>query len=47
MTLDSPDFRKWLHDNQMGDDWVGEERTTEIVRGNFEALKKYKDLIKR
>jgi putative tricarboxylic transport membrane protein len=47
MTLDSPDFRKWLHDNQMGDDWVGEERTTEIVRSNFEALKKYKDLIKR
>jgi putative tricarboxylic transport membrane protein len=47
MTLDSADFRKWLHENQMGDDWVGEERTTEIVRANFEALKKYKDLIKR
>jgi tripartite-type tricarboxylate transporter receptor subunit TctC len=47
MTLDSADFRKWLHENQMGDDWVGEERTTEIVRSNFEALKKYKDLIKR
>jgi putative tricarboxylic transport membrane protein len=46
-TLDSADFRKWLHENQMGDDWVGEERTTEIVRANFEALKKYKDLIRR
>ena len=31
----------------MGGDWVGEERTTEIIRNNFEALKTYKDLIKR
>ncbi len=45
-TLDDPAFRKWLKDNQMAGDWVGEERTTEIIRANFEALKKYKDLIK-
>jgi hypothetical protein len=25
---------------------VGEERTTEIIRANYEALKKYKDLLK-
>jgi hypothetical protein len=31
----------------MANDWVGEERTTDIIRGNFEALKRYKDLIKR
>jgi putative tricarboxylic transport membrane protein len=45
-TLASPEFRKWLSANQMAGDWVGEESTTEIIRANFEALKKYKDLIK-
>jgi putative tricarboxylic transport membrane protein len=45
-TLDAPEFRAWLHDNQMGGDWVGEEKTTEIIRTSFDALKKYKDLIK-
>jgi putative tricarboxylic transport membrane protein len=45
-TLNVPEFRKWLHDNQMGGDWVGEERTAQIIRTNYEALKKYKDLIK-
>jgi tripartite-type tricarboxylate transporter receptor subunit TctC len=45
-TLESPEFVKWLRANQMAGDWVGEERTTEIIRANFEALKKYKDLIK-
>src|ERR1700722_17663173 len=46
MTLDSPEFRQWLRDKQIGGDWVGEERTTEIIRANFDALKQYKDLIK-
>lgn len=45
-TLDAPEFRKWLHDNQMAGDWVGEQRTTEIIRANYEALEQYKDLIK-
>ena len=45
-TLDDARFRKWLQDNQMGGDWVGEERTTEIIHANFEGLKRYKDLIK-
>ena len=45
-TLHDPAFRTWLHDNQMAGDWVGEERTTEIVRGNFEALRKYQNLLK-
>lgn len=44
-TLEDPEFRKWLRDNQMAGDWVGEERTTEIIRANFEGLMKYKDLI--
>jgi putative tricarboxylic transport membrane protein len=46
-TLNAPDFRKWLHDNQMGGDWVGEDRTNQVIRANFEALKKYKDLLKQ
>ena len=45
-TLDAPDFQKFLKDNRMGGNWVGEERTTQIIRANFEALKKYKDLLK-
>lgn len=45
-TLDDPAFRKWLHDNQMAGEWVGEERTEQIIRNNFAALEKYKDLIK-
>ncbi len=44
-TLDDPEFRKWLADNQMAGDWVGEEKTVEIIHANFEALKRYKDLI--
>lgn len=45
-TLADPGFQKFLHDNQMAGDWVGEARTTEIIRANFEALKRYKDLLK-
>lgn len=45
-TLEDPVFAKWLRDNQMAGDWVGEERTTEIIRVSFEGLKKYKDLIR-
>jgi tripartite-type tricarboxylate transporter receptor subunit TctC len=46
-TLDSPEFKKWLGDNKMAGDWVGEQRTTELIRTSFEALKKYQDLLKR
>jgi putative tricarboxylic transport membrane protein len=45
-TLDDPGFRKWLHDNQMAGDWVGEERTAAIIRANYDGLEKYKNLIK-
>jgi hypothetical protein len=31
---------------KMAGDWVGEERTAETIRANYEALKEYKDLIK-
>ena len=46
-TLDNPAFRDWLKANQMGGEWVGEERTNEIIRANYEAMKKYKDLLKQ
>ena len=46
-TLNDPAFQAWLKTNQMDGDWVGDERTTQIIRANFEALKKYKDLIKK
>jgi putative tricarboxylic transport membrane protein len=46
-TLDNPDFKAWLKTNQMAGDWVGEEKTTELMKANFEALKKYKDMLKK
>jgi putative tricarboxylic transport membrane protein len=46
-TLDAPEFQKWLKDNRMAGNWVGEERTTQIIRANFEALRKYKDLLQQ
>jgi tripartite-type tricarboxylate transporter receptor subunit TctC len=46
-TLNLPEFQKWLKDNQMAGNWVGEERTLQIVRANYDALSKYKDLIAR
>ena len=45
-TLGDPEFRDWLRQNRMAGNWVGDERTTEIIRANFDALKKYKDLLR-
>jgi putative tricarboxylic transport membrane protein len=45
-TMDDPGFRKFLSDNKMGDDWVGEEKTTEIIHKSFDVLEQYKNLIK-
>ena len=45
-TLNAPEFQAWLKANKMRGDWVGEEKTTAQIRANFEALKKYKDLLK-
>lgn len=44
-TLNDPAFKKWLRLNQMQGNWVGEERTTQIIRDSYEALKKYKSLL--
>jgi tripartite-type tricarboxylate transporter receptor subunit TctC len=45
-TLDDPEFQKFLATNRMAGNWLGEDRTRQIIRANFEALKKYKDLLK-
>ena len=45
-TLNDRAFIKWLHDNQMEGNWLGEARTLEMIRANFETLKKYKSLLK-
>jgi putative tricarboxylic transport membrane protein len=45
-TMDDPGFKKFLSDNKMGDDWVGEEKTTEIIHRSFDVLEQYKNLIK-
>lgn len=46
-TLDNPEFKAWLRANQMAGDWVGEEATNTIIRANYDALAKYKDLLKQ
>lgn len=43
--LDKPEFQAWLKQNEMAGDWIGEERTTEIIRTSFEVLDKYKELL--
>jgi tripartite-type tricarboxylate transporter receptor subunit TctC len=46
-TLDDPAFQKWLADNRMAGEWVGEARTQQIIRADFDQLKAYKDLLKK
>lgn len=45
-TMADPGFKTFLANNQMGDDWVGEEKTTEIMQNSYNLLAKYKNLIK-
>ena len=46
-TLNDPEFQKFLKENRLAGNWVGEEQTTQIIRANFDALKKYKDLLNK
>ena len=45
-TIADPDFQDWIKKNQMQAEWIGPERTTEIVKQNFDVLSKYKSLLK-
>jgi tripartite-type tricarboxylate transporter receptor subunit TctC len=46
-TLNMPEFQKFLKENRMAGEWLGEERTTQIIHANFEQLNKYKDLLRQ
>ena len=39
--LSDPDFKQQLKEQQIGSDWLGPEKTTEIIKNNFEILKRY------
>jgi tripartite-type tricarboxylate transporter receptor subunit TctC len=45
-TLEMPEFKAWLAQNQMGDDWTGPDKATEMLKTNFEVLRKYGNLLK-
>jgi len=44
--LKNEQFLAQLKNMQMGSDWVGPERTTEILHHNYEIINKYRDLLK-
>lgn len=44
-TLENPEFIAHLEQNDIGADWLGPEKTTEIVERNYEVIKQYKDLL--
>lgn len=44
-TLENPEFQEYLEKNEIGGDWLGPEKTTEVVERNYEVIKKYKDLM--
>ena len=31
---------------QMGSDWLGPEKTTEVIHHNYEIISKYRDVMK-
>lgn len=45
--LEEPAFQAWLKQNTIGGDWVGPEKTTEIIDANFKTLQKYQSLLKK
>ena len=44
-TLEKPEVKKYLEENSIGGEWIGPEKTTEVVNRNYEVIKKYKDLM--
>ena len=45
-TLEREDVQKFFKQSSIGAEWLGPEKTTEIVNSNYEILEKYKDLVK-
>lgn len=44
-TMKNPEFIEHLKQNNIGADWQGPDKTTAMVKRNFDILKRYKDLI--
>jgi tripartite-type tricarboxylate transporter receptor subunit TctC len=45
-TIADPDFQDWVKKNQMQAEWIGPDRTTDIIKLNFEVLSRYQSLLK-
>lgn len=41
--LSDPDFKAQLKEQQIGSDWLGPEKTTEIINNNYEILQRFQD----
>jgi tripartite-type tricarboxylate transporter receptor subunit TctC len=44
--LENLEFQAWLKANAIGGAWLGPEQTTEIIKANFDVLRKYQHLLK-
>ncbi|WP_227870709.1 Bug family tripartite tricarboxylate transporter substrate binding protein [Orrella marina] len=44
--LQNEEFLAKLKSMKIGSDWIGPEKTTEIIKGNYEIINKYKDVMK-
>lgn len=45
-TLANPDYQKQLADNKMGGEWIGPDKTNDIIKQNYDVLEQYKTLLK-
>ncbi len=45
-TLKNEKFLEQLKSMKMGADWLGPEKTTEVMKSNFEIISKYRDVMK-
>jgi hypothetical protein len=45
-TLDDADFQKWLKDNHTKGNWIGPEKTTQVIQETFDLIKKFQSSVK-
>lgn len=46
-TMQNPEFIAFLKQNKIGAEWLGPEKTTEVVKHNYDLLERYKDIIEK
>jgi len=46
-TMKNPEFIAFLKQNDIGAEWLGPDKTTEVVKRNYDILEKYKDIIEK